>query len=70
MQIGNEKFPLLLSNNWYKGKAAKKPTVSIQGNAIEVYPRDKSHKYLGKSLSLSGEDAVQVCEVIENYKDL
>ena len=57
-------------NNWYKGKADKKPTVSIQGNAIEVYPRDKSYKYLGKSLSLSGEDAVQVSEVIESYKDL
>ena len=57
-------------NNWYKGKADKKPTVSIQGNAIEVYPRDKSYKYLGKSLSLSGEDAVQVYEVIESYKDL
>eukprot|EP00795_Rhopilema_esculentum_P017880 gene17880-biopygen1733 len=57
-------------NNWYKGKADKKPTVSIQGNVIEVYPRDKSYKYLGKSLSLSGEDAVQVYEVIESYKDL
>eukprot|EP00795_Rhopilema_esculentum_P017892 gene17892-biopygen2686 len=57
-------------NNWYKGKADKKPTLSIQGNAIEVYPRDKSYKYLGKSLSLSGEDAVQVYEVIESYKDL
>ena len=57
-------------NNWYKGKADKKPTVSIQGNAIEVYPRDKPYKYLGKSLSLSGEDSVQVLEVIESYKDL
>eukprot|EP00795_Rhopilema_esculentum_P017908 gene17908-biopygen2748 len=55
-------------NNWYKGKADKKPTVSIQGNAIEVYPRDKSYKYLGKSLSLSGEDAVQVYEVVEVIK--
>ena len=38
-------------NNWYKGKADKKPTVSIQRNAIEVYPRDKPYKYLGKSLT-------------------
>ena len=44
-------------NNWYTGKADKKPTVSMQGNTIEVYPCDKSYEYLGKGLSLSGEDA-------------
>ena len=44
--------------------------MSIQGNAIEVYPRDKPFKYLGKSLSLFGKGSVQVLEVIESYKDL
>ena len=39
-------------NNWYKGKGDKMPIVSIQGNAIEVYPSNKPYKYLGKSLSL------------------
>ena len=49
-------------NNWYKGKADKKPAVSIQGNAIDVYHRDKSCI----SESLSHFEAKMLCRCMKS----
>ena len=57
-------------NNWYKGKYDKQPKVTVQNHELSVHGRNTSYKYLGKSLSLSGEDPEQICEIIEEYEDL
>ena len=46
------------------------PVITVQGNVLETHDRNYSYKYLGKSLSLSGEDSAQVEEFIKTYLDL
>ena len=43
-------------NNWYTGKRDIVPVVTIQANPLRTYLRKEPYKYLGKSLSLLGED--------------
>ena len=50
-------------NHWYKGKYDKEPKVTVQNHKLSVHGRNTSYKYLGKSLSLSGEDLEQICEI-------
>ena len=57
-------------NNWYKGKREVKPNFYVQGNCLESCDRNVTDKYLGKSLALSGEDPLQVIELIDTYSDL
>ena len=57
-------------NNWYKGKRDQLPVINIQSTQIEVVARDTTYKYLGKSISLSGEDPEQISEFIQSYKEL
>ena len=46
------------------------PVIKVQSQIIPQYKRDKPYKYLGKSLSLSGEDSDQINEVVLAYKQL
>ena len=56
--------------NWYTGKRDVVQAVSIQGNALTTHQRKEPYKYLGKSLSLFGEDEEQIAEFISEYKIL
>ena len=47
-------------NNWYKGKNDQRPSIKVQGEMIETLKRDESYKYLGKSLTIAGEDVVSM----------
>ena len=53
-------------NNWYKGKREVKPSI----NCLKSCDRNVTYKYLGKLLALSGEDSLQVIEMIDTYSDL
>ena len=55
-------------NNWYKRKNDRQPVIEIQGEKIETYKRSQAYKYLGKSLSICGEDPKQVEAFIEEFK--
>ena len=57
-------------NNWYRGKNDTNPEIVIQDKLLRVYDRNESYKYLGKSLALSGEDPLQVDEILDTYKTL
>ena len=74
LEVKHEKCAVLYArrsgNNWYKGKSDIKPKVKVQSNELAVCGRNKPYKYLGKSLSLSGEDPKQVNQILENYKEL
>ena len=71
LKVKPEKFAVLYArrsgNNWYKGKNDVTPFITVQGNVLETFDRNYSYQYLGKSLSLSGEDSAQVEEFIERY---
>ena len=57
-------------NNWYKGKREVHSNIYVQGNCLEIWDRNVAYKYLGKSLTVSGEDSLQVIEMIDTYSDL
>ena len=52
------------------GKRDVKPVINVQDQSLTVYDRKSCYKYLGKSLSLSGEDTTQVVGFIEEYQKL
>ena len=74
LEVKPEKCAVLYArrsgNSWYKGKNDVTPVITVQGNVLETHDRNYSYKYLGKSLSLSGEDSAQVEEFIKTYLDL
>ena len=74
LQVKHEKCAVFYGrhsgNNWYKGKENATPEVEIKSNRLPVYQRDKPYKYLGKSMSIVGEDAKQITDVVDTYKDL
>ena len=74
LEVKPEKCAVLYArrsgNNWYKGKNDVTPVITVQGNVLETHDCNYSYKYLGKSLSLSGEDSAQVEELIKTYLDL
>ena len=55
-------------NNWYKCKADSVPQFFIQGKYIPTSLRSEPYMYLGKSLSIEGEDINQVNEFCVMYK--
>ena len=57
-------------NNWYKGKRDQLPAINIPSTQIEIVSCDTTYKYLGKSVSLSGEDTEQISDYIKSYKEL
>jgi len=56
-------------NNWYTGKRDKKPNVVVQNKNIKVLKRDDSYEYLGKLITINGDDSKQVDEIIDTYKE-
>ena len=74
LEVKPEKCAVLYArrsgNSCYKGKNDVTPVITVQGNVLETHDRNYSYKYLGKSLSLSGEDSAQVEEFIKTYLDL
>ena len=42
--------------------------MKVQSHELAVCRRNRPYKYLGKSLSISGEDPKQVDQILENYK--
>ena len=57
-------------NNWYTGRGDIPPEFILQGKIIPLKRRDEPYLYLGKSLSIEGEDIIQVNEFCEEYKTL
>ena len=55
-------------NNWYKGKADSTPQFSIQNKTIPNSKRNEAYMYLGKSVSIEGEDINQINEFCVIYK--
>ena len=57
-------------NNWYKGKGDVVPKITIHKKEIPAYGKSEPYKYLGKSMSITGEDNVQIQEFVQEYKIL
>ena len=55
-------------NNWYKGKADSTPKFLIQNKIIPNNNRNEAYTYLGKSVSIEGEDMNQIKEFCDIYK--
>ena len=54
-------------NNWFKGKNDIAPVISVQGKNLPVLKRNEAYKYLGKKLSIAGEDIEHIEQFIEEY---
>ena len=74
LQVKHEKCAVFYGrrsgNDWYKGKQTVTPDAEMKSIRLPVYQRDKPYKYLGKSISIFGEDAKQITDIVETYKDL
>lgn len=57
-------------NNWYTGKADVPPEFKLQDKIIPLGRRNETYTYLGKTLSIEGEDSVQIEEFCSEYKTL
>ena len=57
-------------NNWYKGKNDRLPVIKIQNKILPVLKRNEPYKYLGKSMTIAGEDPKQVEDFITTYIEL
>ena len=57
-------------NNWYEGKKDVPPAIIVQAQILPVLSRSVACKYLGKSLTLSGEDCDQIRDFTDTYKSL
>ena len=57
-------------NNWCKGKHDQKKKITIQNEQIILSKHNEPYKYLGKSISINGEDPCQVKEIISTYKNV
>ena len=57
-------------NNWYTGKADVPPKFILQNKIIPLGHRNETYTYLGKTLSIEGEDSVQIEEFCSEYRSL
>ena len=57
-------------NNWYEGKNDQLPIIKVQDKVLPVLKRKEPYKYLGKSMSIAGEDPDQVDSFIDKYTTL
>ena len=55
-------------NNWYKGKGDTIPQFILQNKQIPNNKRNEPYMYLGKSLSIEGEDKEQINDFCVAYK--
>ena len=51
-------------NSWYTGKNDKKTNIVVPNKNIKVLKRNESYQYLGKLITISGDDPKQVSEII------
>ena len=47
----------------------KKPNTVVQNKNIKVLKRNESYEYLGKLITINGDDRKQESEIISTYKD-
>ena len=57
-------------NRWYKAKNDREPEIRINNEKIQVYKRHESFTYLGKPLTVAGEEEKHVQNIIKTYSDL
>ena len=57
-------------NRWYKAKGDKPPDIKINGEAIKVNSRHEPFTYLGKPLTVAGEDENQVPNMLRDYSEI
>ena len=57
-------------NRWYKTKGDKPPDIKINGEAIKVDSRHEPFTYLGKPLTVAGEDENQVLNMLRDYSEI
>ena len=55
-------------NNWYKGKSDSVPQFCLQDKRIPNSKRKEAYMYLGKSVSIEGEDPEQINDFCDAYK--
>ena len=55
---------------WYKANGDKPPNVKINGEAIKVNSRHEPFTYLGKPLTVAGEDENQVPNMLRDYSEI
>ena len=57
-------------NRWYKSKADSPPVIEFNGELVNVLTRNEYYVYLGKPLSVAGENPTHVNEIYDEYCDL
>ena len=57
-------------NNWYKSKSDRLPVIKVQDKVLPVLKRNEPYKYLGKCMTIAGEDPEQIDDFIEKYTTL
>ena len=57
-------------NRWYKAKGDKPPDMKINGDAIKVNSRHEPFTYLGKPITVVGEDENQVPNMLRDYSEI
>ena len=58
------------ANRWYKAKRDVQPSVSFNGKEVKVHERHEPCTYLGKPLTVAGEDENHVEEIFDKYVEL
>ena len=58
------------ANRWYKTKKDVQPSVSFNGEEVKVHERHEPSIYLGKPLTVAGEDENDVEEIFDKYVEL
>ena len=53
--------------NWHKGKSDQLLLIKVQEKLLPVLKRNESYKYLGKSMTIAGEDPVEIDNFIGKY---
>ena len=72
--IRPDKFTILYEcwsgNRWYKAKGDKPPDININGEAIKVNGRHEPLTYLGKPLTVAGEDENKVPNMLRDCSEI
>ena len=57
-------------NRWYKAKGDKPPEIKIHGEKVKVLRRHELFTYLGKPLTVEGEDEKKVPAMLKEYSEI